>query len=75
MFCRASDRCKQEKRKTITGEDLLWAMQNLGFDNYIEVLSLFTQKYRDHLKGDKIEKKRKKQRSPTDESQQQAYNF
>ena len=31
----ASDRCHLEKRKTINGEDILFAMQTLGFDNYI----------------------------------------
>ena len=28
----ASDKCMQEKRKTINGDDLLWAMSTLGFD-------------------------------------------
>jgi nuclear transcription Y subunit beta len=36
----ASDRCLQEKRKTINGEDLLNAMATLGFDNYIEPLKV-----------------------------------
>ncbi len=26
----ASDKCQQEKRKTINGDDLLWAMSTLG---------------------------------------------
>jgi len=43
----ASDKCKGEKRKTINGEDILYAMQSLGFDNYIEPLRLYLQKYRD----------------------------
>eukprot|EP01027_Heterolobosea_sp_BB2_P000016 GEZU01000021.1.p1 GENE.GEZU01000021.1~~GEZU01000021.1.p1 ORF type:complete len:211 (+),score=16.05 GEZU01000021.1:234-866(+) len=43
----ASDRCQQEKRKTINGEDLLWAMGTLGFDNYIEPLRLYLNKYRE----------------------------
>lgn len=42
----ASDRCKQEKRKTINGEDILFAMASLGFDNYIEPLKLYLVKYR-----------------------------
>lgn len=28
-------------------------MSNLGFDNYIEPLRLYLQKYRDNTKGDK----------------------
>lgn len=43
----ASERCANEKRKTMNGEDILWAMQNLGFDNYIEPLKIFLQKYRE----------------------------
>lgn len=43
----ASDRCFQEKRKTINGEDILFAMSNLGFDNYVEPLKLYLQKYRE----------------------------
>uniref|UniRef100_A0A914WK12 Nuclear transcription factor Y subunit beta n=1 Tax=Plectus sambesii TaxID=2011161 RepID=A0A914WK12_9BILA len=39
----ASDRCLQEKRKTINGEDLLNAMQTLGFDSYIEPLKMESQ--------------------------------
>lgn len=47
----ASERCANEKRKTMNGEDILWAMQNLGFDNYIEPLKVFLQKYRESSKG------------------------
>ena len=35
---RASDKCQREKRKTINGDDLLWAMKTLGFDAYEEPL-------------------------------------
>lgn len=49
----ASDRCHQEKRKTINGEDLLFALCTLGFDNYIEPLKLYLQIYRDHTKSEK----------------------
>ncbi|KAJ1413563.1 hypothetical protein B484DRAFT_455039 [Ochromonadaceae sp. CCMP2298] len=53
----ASDKCLQEKRKTINGDDLLWAMSTLGFDKYIEPLKLYLSKYRDSVKGEKPEKK------------------
>ncbi|GLH04946.1 hypothetical protein R5R35_014299 [Gryllus longicercus] len=49
----ASDRCHMEKRKTINGEDILFAMTTLGFDNYVEPLKLYLQKYREAAKGDK----------------------
>lgn len=40
----ASDKCKQEKRKTINGEDLLWAMSTLGFDKYVDPLKIYLAK-------------------------------
>lgn len=43
----ASDRCQVEKRKTINGEDVLFAMNVLGFDNYVEPLRLYLKKYRE----------------------------
>lgn len=43
----ASDRCQQEKRKTVNGEDILWAMQSLGFDSYCEPLKIYLNKYRE----------------------------
>merc|ERR1711976_310450 len=49
----ASDRCQAEKRKTINGEDILFAMSTLGFDNYVEPLKLYLQKYREAMKGEK----------------------
>ncbi|XP_012228079.1 uncharacterized protein Nf-YB [Linepithema humile] len=48
----ASDRCHMEKRKTINGEDILFAMTTLGFDNYVEPLKVYLQKYRETTKGD-----------------------
>ena len=46
----------QEKRKTINGDDLLWAMSTLGFDKYVEPLKLYLSKYREAVRGDKPEK-------------------
>eukprot|EP01023_Acetabularia_acetabulum_P064394 TRINITY_DN8313_c0_g1_i1.p2 TRINITY_DN8313_c0_g1~~TRINITY_DN8313_c0_g1_i1.p2 ORF type:complete len:132 (-),score=18.10 TRINITY_DN8313_c0_g1_i1:54-449(-) len=43
----ASDKCQREKRKTINGDDLLWAMSTLGFEDYIEPLKLYLNKYRE----------------------------
>jgi len=44
---RASDKCQREKRKTINGDDLLWAMMTLGFEDYVEPLKLYLSKYRE----------------------------
>lgn len=53
----ASDKCQQEKRKTINGDDLLWAMSTLGFEKYVEPLKAYLNKYRESVKGDRPEKK------------------
>ncbi|KAI9115574.1 hypothetical protein K1719_013243 [Acacia pycnantha] len=42
----ANQRCQQEQRKTVTADDLLWAMEKLGFDDYVGPLSLYLQRYR-----------------------------
>ncbi|XP_047072722.1 nuclear transcription factor Y subunit B-like isoform X2 [Lolium rigidum] len=42
-----SDKCRREKRKTMTGDDLLWAMATLGFEDYMEPLILYLHKYRE----------------------------
>ena len=47
LLHRACDRCVHEKRKTITGDDLLYAMATLGFDHYIEPLQFYLQAYRE----------------------------
>ncbi|CAL9761993.1 unnamed protein product [Musa acuminata subsp. burmannicoides] len=43
----ASDKCQREKRKTINGDDLLWAMTTLGFDSYVGPLKAYLNKYRE----------------------------
>lgn len=47
MMSRASDKCQKEKRKTINGDDLLWAMATLGFEDYIEPLKVYLSRYRE----------------------------
>ena len=55
----ASDKCLAEKRKTINGDDLLWAMSTLGFDKYVEPLKTYLEKYRETVKDDKPDKSAK----------------
>lgn len=43
----ANERCQREQRKTITAEDVLYAMSKLGFDDYIEPLTLYLHRYRE----------------------------
>ncbi|CAN1142903.1 Nuclear transcription factor Y subunit B-8 [Linum perenne] len=47
----ASDKCQREKRKTINGDDLLWAMATLGFEDYIDPLKVYLTRYRE-VQGD-----------------------
>ncbi|CAL5390276.1 unnamed protein product [Camellia sinensis] len=48
----ASDKCQREKRKTINGDDLLWAMTTLGFEEYVEPLKVYLLRFRD-MEGEK----------------------
>lgn len=48
----ASDKCQREKRKTINGDDLLWAMTTLGFEEYVDPLKVYLQKFRE-MEGEK----------------------
>ncbi|PUZ60981.1 hypothetical protein GQ55_4G231700 [Panicum hallii var. hallii] len=43
----ANERCHTEHRKTVTAEDLVWAMNRLGFDDYIRPLNAFLQRMRE----------------------------
>ncbi|KAK2749667.1 hypothetical protein FQN57_005889 [Myotisia sp. PD_48] len=43
----ASEKCQGEKRKTVNGEDILYAMTSLGFENYAEALKIYLAKYRE----------------------------
>ncbi|KAG5351590.1 Nuclear transcription factor Y subunit B-1 [Termitomyces sp. T112] len=42
----AAEKCQLEKRKTIGGEDILYAMTTLGFENYSETLKIHLAKLR-----------------------------
>ncbi|XP_054820035.1 nuclear transcription factor Y subunit B-9-like [Prosopis cineraria] len=42
----ANQRCRQEQRKTVTADDVLWAMEKLGFDDYVGPLSVYLHRYR-----------------------------
>ncbi|CAN0910611.1 Nuclear transcription factor Y subunit B-6 [Linum grandiflorum] len=42
----ANDRCQSEQRRTVTADDLICSMYNMGFDDYARTLSLYLAKYR-----------------------------
>jgi len=67
----ASDRCLQEKRKTINGEDILWSMHSLGFENYSEALKIYLAKIREAMKLERGEDEPiRDQQQPPQSSQQ-----
>ncbi|GAB4851267.1 hypothetical protein Ancab_030562 [Ancistrocladus abbreviatus] len=47
----ASDKCRRERRKTVNGDDVCWALGNLGFDDYAVALRRYLQRFRD-LEGE-----------------------
>ncbi|KAK7277722.1 hypothetical protein RJT34_22737 [Clitoria ternatea] len=49
----ASDKCHKEKRKTVNGDDVCWALATLGFDDYAEPLKRYLHKYRE-LEGERV---------------------
>ncbi|KAF8387805.1 hypothetical protein HHK36_026462 [Tetracentron sinense] len=46
----ASGKCHKEKRKTVNGDDICWAIGTLGFDDYAEPLKR-SKKYLNDVKG------------------------
>ena len=46
ITCEASEKCKTEKRKTINGDDIIYALETLGFDDYTDILKKYLLKYR-----------------------------
>nr|GMD13848.1 nuclear transcription factor Y subunit B-5 [Ipomoea batatas]GMD23585.1 nuclear transcription factor Y subunit B-5 [Ipomoea batatas] len=43
----ASDKCQKEKRKTVNGDDVCWALGSLGFDDYAAPLKRYLHRYRE----------------------------
>lgn len=54
----ASDKCHKEKRKTVNGDDICWALGNLGFDDYSPPLKRYLHIYRE-LEGEKANNQNK----------------
>ncbi|XP_055814932.1 nuclear transcription factor Y subunit B-4-like [Solanum dulcamara] len=46
----ASDKCHKENRRTVNGDDICWALNSLGFDDYAEVMLRYLYKLRDFEK-------------------------
>lgn len=79
----ASEKCWAEKRKTVNGEDVLFAMTSLGFENYAEVLKIYLTKYREYLAAKERSKKMQQHQqldtqtstSPEEEKRQSRFGY
>lgn len=69
----ACEKCNIERRKTVNGEDVLFALTSLGFENYAEVLKIYLAKYRQELnaKQEELAEKRRRVRRLQQQRQQQ----
>ncbi|RLN12909.1 hypothetical protein C2845_PM09G11510 [Panicum miliaceum] len=47
LIAAAVEECRRDKRTTVTGDDLIIAMRNLGFDDYVRPLALYLRRYRE----------------------------
>ncbi|OMO56093.1 Transcription factor, CBFA/NFYB, DNA topoisomerase [Corchorus olitorius] len=80
----ASDKCQREKRKTINGDDIIWAITTLGFEEYVGPLKLYLSKYRE-IEGEKLnipkqqrlseQQQQKQQQQQQSDQQQQQQNM
>ncbi|KAJ1498425.1 hypothetical protein HMI54_012676 [Coelomomyces lativittatus] len=48
----AVEKCANEKRKTLSGEDILYALTKLDFEKYSELLGIYLRKLREAAKKD-----------------------
>ena len=46
----ACEKCINDKRRTINGNDLIYAMRQLGFERYLENIQLYYDKYQETAK-------------------------
>ncbi|XP_058186542.1 nuclear transcription factor Y subunit B-7 [Rhododendron vialii] len=65
----ASDKCQREKRKTINGEDIIWAITLLGFEDYVNPLKQYLAKYKE-LEGEKLHFPKQQPQPPAPPQQQ-----
>ena len=43
----ASEKCRKERRKTVNGDDVCWALEALGFDDYSGPIIRYLHRYRE----------------------------
>ena len=49
----AAELCKTNGRKAVNGDDIVAALEQLGFDNYVAPLRVYLEKYLQLVKGEK----------------------
>lgn len=54
VTCVAREICEKENRKTIVGEDLVRALDELGMPHYAELTKKYFMKYKDGIQNTKI---------------------
>ena len=50
----ANDKCNLENRKIIKGEDIIYALNNLGFEKYCPILEIYLKKYKQSQNNNNI---------------------
>ena len=50
ITCESCEITQVEKRKTINGEDVIKAMENLNFVQYLDLVEFYNKRYKDILK-------------------------
>ncbi|EOY06479.1 hypothetical protein QUC31_016250 [Theobroma cacao] len=70
----ASEKCRKERRKTVNGDDICWALATLGFDDYAVPLRRYLHKYRE-LEGDKAANQDKVGNSNTDQDREEPSSY
>ena len=57
ITCEACERCKLEQRKTIIGDDILYALEIFGLSDYVDILKLYLGKFRE-MEMEELEKEK-----------------
>ncbi|KAF5452362.1 hypothetical protein F2P56_027368 [Juglans regia] len=52
VTCEASEKCRKERRKTVNGDDVCWALETLGFDEYAGPMKRYLHRYSEHDQAD-----------------------
>ncbi len=68
ITCESCEITKEEKRKTINGEDIIRSMRELNFEDYLPLVEYYNKKYKQCARGGNI------QESQSDESEDSRSN-